>query len=175
MIHNGIELQGMTHNGVEVQSWIHNGVEIYSAFKPFYWVENNVVTDGYPTDFTVTITQGPGHSGGGTKIATDFGVWSPAQDIGSKARGVATPVQTKGTKYMIMEYYYVGNGNVDGIYINDVFVPNSNSSWDAPNTKSVVVDISEYSSVVLRVDIGAASWGNHFNMKFNRIYFTNEV
>ena len=41
MIHNGVELQGMTHNGVEVQTWTHNGVEIYSASKP--WVAYEVV------------------------------------------------------------------------------------------------------------------------------------
>lgn len=41
MIHNGVELQGMTHNGVEVQTWTHNGVEIYSASKPWVAISSN--------------------------------------------------------------------------------------------------------------------------------------
>lgn len=43
---NGAALQSMTHNGVEVQTWTHNGVEVYSAFTPFYVVENGFLVDG---------------------------------------------------------------------------------------------------------------------------------
>lgn len=41
MIHNGVELQGMTHNGVEVQTWTHNGVEVYSGSKPWVAINSN--------------------------------------------------------------------------------------------------------------------------------------
>ena len=149
--------------------------EVWANFKPFYWIENNVVTSGFPTDFTVTVTQGASYSSEGTNLANGFGVWSPATDIGSKVSGTATAVPTKGAKYMIMEYTYTSGGATEGIYINNVLVPNTVSQYDGPKTKTVVVDISEYNSVVLRMNIGAAPWHSHFSVRFNRIYFTNEI
>ena len=46
MIQNGIELQAMTFNGQEVNTWFHNDVEVYSAFTPFYVIENGLLVDG---------------------------------------------------------------------------------------------------------------------------------
>lgn len=43
---NGVELQSMTYNGVEVQTWTHDGVEVYSAFTPFYVVNEGVLVEG---------------------------------------------------------------------------------------------------------------------------------
>lgn len=43
---NGVELQSVTYNGVEVQTWTHDGVEVYSAFTPFYVIENGLLVDG---------------------------------------------------------------------------------------------------------------------------------
>lgn len=46
MQHNGIELQSMTYNGKEVEMWVHNGIEVYSAFTPFYVINNGSLVDG---------------------------------------------------------------------------------------------------------------------------------
>ena len=169
---NGVELSGHTHNGIEVQRWVHDGVEVYSGFTPFYWVENGVVTSGYPTDYTVTITQGVGYSTEGTKV-TGFGVWSPGQDIASKAYGYTPLVDTKGAKYMIIDVTTGGGGSLDQMGVNGNVIPDSNIREKGSGT--FVVDISQYEEVQINTWITSWPWGNHFNVNITRIYFTNEI
>lgn len=47
---NGVDLQSVTYNGVEVETWTHDGVEVYSAFTPFYVIENGLLIDGNYTN-----------------------------------------------------------------------------------------------------------------------------
>lgn len=160
MIDFKANLQQASCNDVEVQTWTHNGVEVYSAFQPFYWINEGVVEAGYPSSYTNIQQSGTAAYLTKTGI-TEFGGygyenWYIIGTTEAVSIGKAKYIDVVGTLFVGSENWFEVIGIKDG-------VETTIGRFTGDNTN---IPIDAYDAVKLRTRAGnwASSGGqSHIN------------
>lgn len=142
-----------------------NGVarEFFSSAEPFYWIQDGVVQEGFPSAYNlISIT----YSGAlYTNSLTGFWLYGH-QDGNTSFHGITDEISTRGNKYMeVTISSYALSGRLDKFVI-------AGTSFTEIATGSVfTVDVSSMDTVTIELGITAWAYGNQAVLHISSIRF----
>lgn len=152
------------------KAWIgdENGVarEFFSSAEPFYWIQDGVVQDGFPSDYgTYSLTPSGAFE---YRIGlTDAHVYGHSQNSNTQFTGETVAVSTKGNRYMEVVIASVDNRGI----LNSFLVAGKECKDQVSNGAIITVDVSSMSEVTIKLVMTAYAWGNHMGLSIKSIRF----
>lgn len=139
----------------------------YALWKSeaFYWVQNSVVQSGYPSSYIQSYLNYSNAALNNTLVDFDLvGV----QEGNTTFRGTTATVNTKGNKYMEVK---VGSDYAMSGRLDSFTIAGTNYAGQIASGKTLTIDVSNYSTVSIYLDVTAWAWGNHASIPITSIRF----
>ena len=155
----------MIYNGQEVKTWVHNGVEVFVSAKPFYWIKDRVVQDGFLADYA-TYTVSYKNYGFSSKL-TNLTILGDSNG-NCTFTGESESVNTQGNKYMEV---IINDYGIFGI-LDSFKVAGVECKDKLSNGGTITVDVSNMETVTISVILTSWASGNQswINIKSIRFY-----
>ena len=160
----------MIYNGQEVKNWLHNITEVWASAKPFYWIKDNVVQDGFLTTYA-NYSLNPSSVSFIPNLAT---LGFAGESSNRTFIGETEPVNTQGNKYLEIVFYEVNvtdSTSQQGGVLNSFKVADVEYKDHVTENAIITIDISNLDSVTLSVNMTAWEQGNWAQLYIKSIRF----
>ena len=173
MINNGVELQNMIFNGQEVKTWILNDVEVYVSARPFYWIRDNKVQDGFLTTYA-NYELSPYNASFIPNLAT---LGFAGESSNRTFKGETELINTQGNKYIEIVFYEVGvtdSTSKNGGILNSFKVAGVEYKDLVTESAVITIDVSNLDTVSIYTDLTAWEQDNWAQLYIKSIRFYSD-
>lgn len=154
------EITGIYLGDIEMSGVYLGDKESWTSAEPFYWIKDNVVQEGFPSEYVVSTTGS--NMMVMNKSLTSFHIYGNWGATGS-ASGTAT-VETKRNKYIEIQATVSGNGGLNSFMVAGVECKNKVASGE-----TIIVDISDLEEVTISCNAFANKDQNHYYVNITSI------
>ena len=163
-------INSMIYNGQEVQTWLHNGVEVYVSARPFYWIKDNEVQDGFLTEYA-SYNLSPNKDNFTPRLAT-LEIASGSSESNYTFTGETEVVNTQGNKYMEIVFYTVTDSTSQKAGLLNSFKVAGVEYKDQVTENAVItIDVSNLDTVSIYTNLTVWALGNWAQLYIKSIRF----